>query len=131
MDVLYFYIEGSNLEEVESDVMATFAPFCSAGYGRIWLVNDRSERTQDLRPEDLPDWNLGINVKIDHVREDELAGVVEASAWLAESLGRSVIVGAGSTVSALAEDWFSIDGNDAETAMAELFGHLRGSPQKQ
>ena len=125
LDVLYFYIEGSDLEEVESKVIGTFAPFSNDIGEHVWLVNERFERARDLRPEDLPDWNLGINVKVDAVQEQELTKIIEASAQLAARIGRSVIVGGGSTLSALAEDWFSIDGNDAEAAKAELFSHLR------
>ena len=62
MDVLYAYVDGSDLEEIEHRLEKRFADFIQAWkVGGVSLVNDRDNDSPGENSSDLPDWTLGLN----------------------------------------------------------------------
>src|SRR5688572_14043286 len=64
---LYAYVEGSDLEQVVDDIESRVARFVGETRWRHTtprLVNQRRENDPSLGPDDLPDWELGLNVEL-------------------------------------------------------------------
>ena len=57
----YVYVDGADLDQCESTLVQALSQFAATSKLAAKVVNDRHSRTPDLGPEDLPDWNLGLN----------------------------------------------------------------------
>jgi len=65
-DTLYAYVDGADIEDIAADLETRFTAFIN---GRRWwfdgaarVVNRRYGRETCTRPEDLPLWELGLNL---------------------------------------------------------------------
>jgi len=112
MNLLYVYVDGSDLVDVEGKLLKAFDEFL-----RCWkmesarVINDKYERTPDLRPEDLPDWNLGLNLEFDSLPKDKLGELVRFLAELASGTGREFVIGCWNSETKIAEDWLFVGEN--------------------
>jgi hypothetical protein len=67
--VLAAYVEGFDLDEVAPRLRAAFARFADSG---AWpspqvLVVDQREPLDPIEPDFLPQWDLGLNLGLDHL----------------------------------------------------------------
>lgn len=93
--VLAAYADGSDLDDVAVTLRAAFARFAGSG---AWpspqvLVVDQRSPPDPAEPEFLPQWDLGLNLGLDHQRRSPgwFAGVeslVETLRQLASETGR-------------------------------------------
>lgn len=64
---LYAYAEGNDLHDVADMLDAAFARLIAEGgwvCGKPWAVNQRRDDDPSLGPEDLPDWEIGLNLPL-------------------------------------------------------------------
>jgi hypothetical protein len=103
MLTLYVYVDGSDLENIETDLLDRFSAFI-AGWGvdTAHIVNVKRPRTADLREGDLPDWNLGLNFTVDRLSRDKIQELVRFLNGSVKETGREFAIGAGG------EDWCSV-----------------------
>jgi hypothetical protein len=112
--VLYAYVDGSDLHGVEADVERHIQGFIESStwhLDKAWLVNQRREDDPSLGPDDLPDWQLGLNVKLQAPESapanwfDDIEHIVRFLGQLHEETNRDFVVGVGDTT----RPWFSDD----------------------
>lgn len=101
---LYAYIDGSDLETIAGELEARFRCFID---DETWLVrtptivNQRRPDDPTLRPGDLPDWDLGLNLDLPDPGEEPpgwFADIERITRFLGElhaSFGRDFIIGIG------------------------------------
>ncbi len=122
MNHLYVYVNGFDLADVEGKLLKAFNEFL-----RIWnvqsarVINDKYERTPDLRPEDLPTWNLGLNLEFDSLPEHKLEELICFLAKLARETGREFVIGCWNSETQIAEDWLFVDENSDQEVSQFLF----------
>ena len=73
---LYAYIEGSDNHDVSEALTAALEEYAAGQSIPIRVVNERFDKTPDMLPEDLPDWNLGVNVVFDELTIDTLTDLL-------------------------------------------------------
>src|SRR5262245_24821217 len=65
---LYAYVDGADLEDIAADLETRFAVFINSRdwwiAGAASVVNQRRGRETTTRPEDLPLWDLGLNLSL-------------------------------------------------------------------
>jgi hypothetical protein len=61
---VYIYIDGSDLHEIEQSMSKEINNWLYREKINGHLVNAMHERTPDLKEDDYPDWDLGINFDI-------------------------------------------------------------------
>ena len=65
--ILYAYVCGSDLTDIADELLAAFGRFVAS---RTWVcdeprpVNQRRADDPSLRPGDLPDWDIGLNITL-------------------------------------------------------------------
>lgn len=62
---IYIYIDGSDLHEIEQSMSKEINDWLYREKINGQLVNAMHERTSDLKADDYPDWDLGINFDIE------------------------------------------------------------------
>jgi hypothetical protein len=117
-DTLYFYVDDSDLHELAPLLRRRFADFLEARTwvaSEAWLVDPLHEDTEELRPGDLPDWDLGLNLRLAAPPEarpadwfEDVAAVVAFLRKLSEETGRAFVLGA-SFEGSRPEDLFDVD----------------------
>lgn len=106
METLTFfvYVDGSNLEEIESELVKNFSGFVSEwGIDTAQIVNTGPQLSEDLRESDLPEWNLGLNFTIDCLPREKIQDLVRFLSNLARETNRVFVIGC------RGEDWFYIN----------------------
>ena len=105
MESLYAYVDGSNLEDVEATLYQAFKDFVSTwDVPSAQVINDRYDRTPNLQPGDLPDWNLGLNADIADLNRQNLTKLVVFLEVLTRTTGREFAIGGSLNESDFAED---------------------------
>ena len=59
---IFIYVDGSDLSEVVDRIQRRLITWKDETPVDVTIVNDLHPRTPDLDPDDLPDWNLGLNL---------------------------------------------------------------------
>lgn len=123
---VFLYVDGSDLEAIAEDLSRELKTVVGRRKDRMRVINHRSKRTADLRPEDLPDWRLGLNLdRTDKLRAD-LRAAVEAVAALASKYRREFVVGYFDADSGISEDVaFLKNATTAKQAMVALYSFLK------
>ena len=123
---LYAYVEGNDLEEVASEIEARIDRFIRENrwrYGKPWRVNQRRGGDPTLRPGDLPDWDLGLNLDLpDPPQEpegwfDDVDRIATFLADLREATGRDFVMGIGDNQRGFSEDLFYVDSESPDLAL--------------
>ncbi len=126
MNVLYVYVDGSDLSDLEDSLLQFFETFLlSWGVQGARVINDKFERTPDLRPEDLPDWNLGLNLEFDSLPKPKLEELIRFLSELARKTGREFVIGCWDSESQISEDWCFI-GEDSDLQIPEHLAAIYG-----
>jgi len=115
---LYAFVEGADLDEVEASVERSLQDLVKEGDWR-WktpeLVNQRYERTPDMKEGDLPTWELGVLVPLPEVGEEpvgwfvDIERIVLALGRLHAETGRDFVVGLVDNKRHYSEDIFTVD----------------------
>lgn len=116
---VFAYVDGSDLDEVSSQLVEAFTNFLDTwGVSSARLVNDKFPGTADLRDVDLPEWNLGLNFdaerlspifdaeRLSPIEFDQLISFLSR---MAAETQREFVIGGYTPKSQLAEDWGFID----------------------
>jgi hypothetical protein len=132
-DTLYFYVDGSDLHEVAPLLRQRLASFLEGRTwvaGEAWLVDQLHPDTEGLQPGDLPDWDLGLNLRFEAPPEarpagwfDDVAAIVAFLRALSVETGREFVVGA-SFEGSRPEDLFYVDPGPVDLERMRM--HLGG-----
>ena len=124
---LYAFVEGCDLGDVEERLVKAFHALAEAGDWR-WkvpeVVNQRFERTLEMKPDDLPTWELGVLVPLPEVGTEprgwfvDVERIVLRLATLHVQTGRDFVVGVVDNKRGFSEDLFTVD--SGEPSLEEL-----------
>ena len=122
---LFAYVDGSDLEELAENLEQYFDDFVAS---RRWVcdgvrvVNQRHPRDESMKPDDLADWDLGLNMDLPDPPQEPRGwfGDVEAIAnFLADlhtKTGRDFVIGIWDSLREYSEDLFYIDSDKPDLA---------------
>ncbi len=100
MPALYVYVDGSDLAEVETNLMQRFTQFSRDwGVPTVRVVNDKYPHTDDLKEDDLPQWNLGLNFDVEQLPREKIESLVLFLQMAAKETQREFAIGV------KGEDW--------------------------
>jgi hypothetical protein len=115
---LYAYVDGSDLHDIAVELEARLERFVE---GEAWqvrtpsIVNQRRPDDSTLKPGDLPDWDLGLNLDLPDPGEEPpgwFSDVERIARFLGElnaSLGRDFVIGIDDKERGYGEDLFFVD----------------------
>jgi len=89
---IYIYVDGSDLNDV-ADLLLRRLGEIAREFPHIRVIDDRLEKTPDMHPDDLPQWNLGLNFDLDHLSVCQVPRLLESIQSLARESGRDFAVG--------------------------------------
>ncbi|UUZ48582.1 hypothetical protein LP420_38750 [Massilia sp. B-10] len=103
---VYVYVDGSDLEEVSSQLVDAFTNFLPTwGISSAAFVNDKFDRTADLRNGDMPDWNLGLSFEAERLPPTEFDQLISFLSRAAAETQREFVIGGYGPGAQFAEDW--------------------------
>jgi hypothetical protein len=114
---LYAYAEGNDLHDVADSLDAAFARLIAEGgwvCGQPWAVNQRRDDDPSLGPEDLPDWEIGLNLPLPDPGMEppawfaDVERIVAALEGMHRLTGRDFVLGIGYEDRGISEDVISI-----------------------
>nr|BAJ07064.1 putative uncharacterized protein [uncultured bacterium] len=120
---LYAYVDGSDLKGVEAELEPALTRFVQSRewhFRRARVVNQRHEHDPTLRPGDLPDWDLGLNLEVPMVQDhrfDWLADIEDIAKFLRRlhtKTGCEFVVGVADSETGVSEDLFYVSTNVPE-----------------
>ena len=100
---IYIYVDGSDLDDV-ADLLLRRLGEIAREVPHVRLIDDRFAKTPDMQPDDLPDWNLGLNFDLDQVSVGHVPLLLESIRSLAQESGREFAVGYSDRRSKFGED---------------------------
>ena len=118
--VLYAYGSGADLSDVEDELLAAFNRFIQQ---RKWVcegphvVNQRHRKGLSDRPEDLPGWDLGLNVSLPDPGN-------ESPGWFSDVVALAEFL---AVLSSVVRREFVIGIHDSETGISEDLHHIRST----
>ena len=129
----YAYVDGSDLTELEDllvDRLTDFVRSRTWTCGYVHLVNQKGDPNDpSLGPDDLPDWELGINFTMPNDAESQLNwidDVEETMSFLAQlhtETGRDFVIGIGDAERGISQDlMFVSSGNPDTAALRRMIG---------
>lgn len=102
----FAYVDGSDLDEVSCQLVEAFTNFLNTwGVSSGRLVNDKFPRTAELRDDDLPEWNLGLNFEAEQLSPTEFDQLISFLSRTAAETQREFVIGGYGPNSQFAEDW--------------------------
>jgi len=118
---LYAYIEGSENDDLEEMLVSFFEDFIKE---RQWVcqnpkvVNQKKIDDPALRTDDIPAWDLGINIDLPDIgREPEgwfsdIIAIANILGELHKRTNQVFIIGIGDTETGISEDLFDVDSSN-------------------
>lgn len=116
--LLYAYCDGCDLADVAATIEAAFDIFVSTREwkcGKAWVVNQVHERGDHDRPDDLPLWDLGMNLEIPNPGDefpgwfDDIEALLAFCGRLYAQTGREMVIGFQGAGCHFAEDIFTVN----------------------
>lgn len=110
---LYAYAEGNDLHDVAETFDAKFSRLIAEGgwlCGLPWVVNQRRDDDPSLGPDDLPDWEVGLNLPLPDPGAKPLGWfadvdrIVAALERMHVATGRDFVLGIGHKGRGISED---------------------------
>lgn len=94
MPNLYIYIDGSDLEAYDAVLISAFTQLAAkwSSVGAL-LINRRHPRAPSMRPDDVTDWDLGMNLPLKNFGETQAAELIPFAKALASQTGQEFVVG--------------------------------------
>lgn len=117
----YAYVDGADLEECEVVLTQAFSSYAAVSGLDAKVINDKCERTADLGPEDLPDWNLGLNFSISALSEIIAINLVSFLADLSRQTGREFVIGQWDRDKSISDDLMFIGADSDRSKGAALY----------
>ncbi len=114
---LYAYADGSDLHQLESKLEVAFKQLIKS---RPWvcgtptLVNQRHAPDSSVGPEDLPDWDLGLNLVVPEVGNEppgwfgDIQHIAKSLAAIWEDTGQPFVMGMYNSSTGVTEDLFHV-----------------------
>jgi hypothetical protein len=126
MRILYVYVDDSDNTATEALLVPAFHQLVDqwASIG-AFAVNQRHDRSSDLRTDDLPDWFIGLNVPLDQFGPTQSAELVPFARTLAGATGQEFVVGVASS-SGITDDRIFLGPDAGEREYHELLQHVAG-----
>ena len=115
---LYAYVEGGDLGAIAAMVEARWAEFVRSGSWRLAppaVVNQPHARTPDMRADDLPAWDLGVNLVLPDPGEEppdwfsDVERIAVFAGTLYVQIQRPIIFGVWDAKRRISEDLFDVD----------------------
>ena len=122
--MVYVDVDGSDLDEHAPALASAFEALAQRWKGLgARFVDQRSERDDDMHPDDLPDWFLGITVPRDAFRARQVDELLTFLRALAFATGREFVVG---TVdgAGMAEDLVVVGAASGDDEREDLLLHV-------
>jgi hypothetical protein len=119
----YIYVDGYDLQDVAALIKQRLTEIASH-FPEIRVIDDRFDRTPDLRPEDLPVWNLGLNFDLGVASTTYVPRLLESVRALSRESGRDFAVGYCDRVSKIDEDIGFIEAGNACEAIVGILESL-------
>jgi hypothetical protein len=127
MHRIHVYVDGFDLEEVESELLRSFQQFAGGwNLGAIAVINDRSERTPDLGPNDLPTWNLGLNLVFEKIPKSAVEELLAFIRALSKRTGREFVIGDWDPVRNISEAWCFVGSTEDRSHVEFLLARYSG-----
>jgi len=134
---LYAYVDGSDLDEVADSIQVALEKLVAASswaFVRPRIVNQKHERDDSYRPDDLTDWDLGLNLDLPDPGVEPTGWFqdVEQLARLVGQIvtrtGREFVIGISDNATGVAEDLFDIEDDHPDLArLRAVIGSGSGS----
>jgi hypothetical protein len=115
---LFAYVEGSDLQGIAEGLEAEFARFVAQSvwiWEKPWVVNQRRDDDPSIGPNDLPDWEVGLNMHLPDPGDEPagwFADVEQTASFLGRlhaQTGRDFVLGIGDNERGYSEDLFRVD----------------------
>ncbi|MFO1513260.1 MAG: hypothetical protein U1F83_10170 [Verrucomicrobiota bacterium] len=115
--ILYAYVDGADLEDVAEFLHACFAEFVASRdwiAGHASIVNQRHGRETCTQPENVPGWDLGVNLELPNPGVEpqgwfaDIEAVARFLGKLHKKCNRDFIVGIKDTQSRISDDLFVV-----------------------
>jgi len=136
---LYAYVEGFDLHDIANRLESRFARFVAETHwvwGKPWVVNQNREGDPSLGPDDLPGWEVGLNMHLPDPGEEprewfsDVERIAKFLGRLNTDMGRDFIIGIGDNERGFSEDLFSVDGPEPNIAfLRKIVGVKDGSAE--
>lgn len=88
---IYIYIEGSDLDNIAKPIENELSLWLSKINFKASIINQKYERTPDLKSDDLADWDFGLNFFLSEI--DDLDNLVNYIFEIAIKYKRNFIIG--------------------------------------
>lgn len=120
---LFAYVDGSDLSEVAETIesaLETLVASTSWVLTKPKVVNQVHERDDSYRPEDLTDWELGLNLDLpDPDAEpagwfEDVEKVARIVGQIAQRTRRGFIIGIGESDTGVSEDLFYVENDELD-----------------
>lgn len=125
--MLYLYVDGSDNDAVEAELVAAFnglvCEWCELG---AFLVNQKHERDESVSEMDSPDWSIGLNLPIENYGIEQANRLIPFAQRLAVSTGREFVLGVSSS-QGISQDMVFLDANSGEHEHSILISLLSAS----
>ena len=119
MLTLYVYVDGSDLADVEADLVSRFSAFIAEwGVETARLVNVKPPSASNAQAGDLADWNLGMNFTVDRLPPEKIRQLVGFLSRTARETRREFAIGSGG------EDWHLVGPEPRENVVQLLIEQL-------
>ena len=119
---LYIYFCDSDLEEIADPVESALSEWVASGNEKVIAVNQRDIETVELGEEDLPDWDLGINISIK--KTYQLKEPLNFMYSLAKKYKRDCVIGFVDADTGIAEDVCYFGNEEGRPDMHEIGSYL-------
>jgi hypothetical protein len=115
---LYAYVDGSNLHAIAAELESRLERFVEGGGWHVrtpTIVNQTRPDDPTLKPGDLPDWELGLNLDLPDPGDEppgwfaDVERIVRFLGELNATFGRDFVIGIGDTERGNSEDLFFVD----------------------
>jgi hypothetical protein len=114
---LFAYVDGSDLAGIATELESRFEAFVQAYSWRATptVVNQIQARDSTMGADDLPDWDLGLNMALPDPDQEplgwfsEVERIVSFLAELHRATGREFVLGVHDGDGGFSEDLFSVD----------------------
>lgn len=116
----YVYVDGADLDQCEATLTRAFLEFVVTSNLDAKVINDKYSRTPDLGPEDLPDWNLGLNFSTAALSESVANELTSFLTKLSQQTERDFVIGMWYPNKRMSDDLMFIGANSSTSKGTEL-----------
>ena len=122
---LYAYVDGSDLDEVADEIQMSLEALVGS---TTWafvpprIVNQKHVRDESYRPEDLTDWDLGLNLDLPEQGAEpagwfqDIEQVARVVGQVVSRSGREFVIGISDSSTGVTEDLFHVENDEPDLA---------------